>query len=85
MVIEFKPVFGTPYDVNEKLAFVLMPFNDVGLNNIYENIVKPTVQSKGLECLRANDYQTNEVIMDEDMAGNLSGESGYSRNDRLES
>ncbi|MGB7954628.1 MAG: hypothetical protein WCF23_11665, partial [Candidatus Nitrosopolaris sp.] len=33
------------------------------LNKIYKNIVKPTIVSKGLECLRADDYETNEAVM----------------------
>ncbi|MGB6673509.1 MAG: hypothetical protein WBE34_13845 [Candidatus Nitrosopolaris sp.] len=36
---------------------------DFAKNKIYKNIVKPTIVSKGLECLRADDYETNEAVM----------------------
>ena len=39
-----------------------MPFED-NLTRIYDTIVKPAVNSKGLECRRANDYKTNKEIM----------------------
>jgi hypothetical protein len=64
MPVKFQPIFGNPPDnINEKLAFVLMPFTDDELNDIYDSIVKPTVESKGLECARASDYQTHHEIM----------------------
>jgi hypothetical protein len=40
-----------------------MPFKKASPNKIYKNIVKPTIESKGLECLRADDYETNEAVM----------------------
>jgi hypothetical protein len=39
-----------------------MPFQD-NLTTIYETVFKPVVKSKGLECRRADDYQTNKEIM----------------------
>ena len=36
---------------------------DFAKNKIYKNIVKPTIVYKGLECLRADDYETNEAVM----------------------
>lgn len=63
MVVYCNPIFGLPAEVKEKRAFVLMPFKKARLNKIYKNIVKPTIESKGLECLRADDYETNEAVM----------------------
>jgi hypothetical protein len=64
MVVDCNPIFGpAPHDVREKLAFVLMPLKNARLNEIYKDIVKPTIESKGLDCFRANDYETNEVVM----------------------
>ena len=63
MVVYCNPIFGLPAEVKEKRAFVLMPFKKATLNKIYKNIVKPTIESKGLECLRADDYETNEAVM----------------------
>jgi len=64
MVVDCNPIFGpAPHDVKEKHAFVLMPLKSARLNEIYKDIVKPTIESKGLDCFRANDYETNEVVM----------------------
>lgn len=41
-----------------------MPFEDE-LTTIYEAVVKPVVESKGLVCQRAADYRTNKEIMKE--------------------
>ena len=41
-----------------------MPFEDE-LTTIYEGVVKPVVESKGLFCQRAADYRTNKEIMKE--------------------
>jgi hypothetical protein len=58
-----KPIFGEilpPSD--EKFAFVLMPF-EAELTEIYNQVIKPVVESKELKCKRANDYKTNKGIM----------------------
>jgi len=61
--IRIKPIFGDiPKLSQERFAFVLMPFED-NLTTIYETVVKPVVKSKGLECRRADDYQTNKEII----------------------
>jgi hypothetical protein len=39
-----------------------MPF-EPGLTGIYDSIIKPVVESKGLNCKRADDYKTNTSIM----------------------
>jgi hypothetical protein len=48
----------------EKFAFVLMHF-EPKLTEIYNLVVKPVVEGKGLRCVRANDYKTNRMIMKE--------------------
>ena len=48
--------------MNERLAFVLMPFRDE-FTIIYESIVKPIVKNKGLDCKRADDYMTTRAVI----------------------
>lgn len=56
--------FGsTPQDLNKNLVFVIMPFNDPELTNIYKNIIKPTVESFGLNCRRADDCEVGVNIV----------------------
>ncbi len=40
-----------------KFAFVLMPLNDA-FNKIYEFVIKPAIESKGLACLRGDEIFT---------------------------
>jgi hypothetical protein len=62
-MVYFHPIFGTtPDHINERLVFVLMPFEDE-LTKIYESIVKPVVESKNLDCRRADDYLTTKAII----------------------
>lgn len=62
-MIPFNPVFGpNKYPVQENLVFVLMPF-EAELTAIYLDVVKPTVEAKNLVCRRADDFDTNNVIM----------------------
>ena len=63
--IQINPLFGpASYGIDEQLVFVLMPFAE-DLTAIYQNIIKPTVESKsmGLVCRRADDYNTNRAII----------------------
>jgi hypothetical protein len=54
--VKIKPIFGDiPRLSRDRFAFVLMPFEDE-LTTIYEAVVKPVVESKGLVCQRAADY-----------------------------
>jgi hypothetical protein len=59
---EMGPLFGEVLPIDNKLAFVLMPFIQ-NLTAIYEFIVKPTVESAGLNCHRADDFRDNRTIM----------------------
>jgi hypothetical protein len=62
-MIPFNPTFGpNKYPVQEKLVFVLMPF-EPGLTEIYTTVVKPAVEAKGLICRRADDINSNNAIM----------------------
>ena len=38
-----------------------MPF-EPSLAGVFDSIIRPVVQSKGLECKRADDYKTNTAI-----------------------
>jgi hypothetical protein len=64
-MIQINPIFGpAAYPVDPRLVFVLMPFDD-DLTLIYNEIVKPCVQSQefNLVCKRADDIKTNKAII----------------------
>jgi len=62
-LIQINPISGpASYSIDEHLVFVLMPF-DEDLTRIYRSIIKPTVESLGLVCRRADDYKTNRAII----------------------
>lgn len=64
-MIQINPIFGpAAYPVDPRLTFVLMPF-DEDLTLIYNDIVKPCVQSEefNLVCKRADDIKTNKAII----------------------
>ncbi len=62
-LIQINPLFGpASYSVDERLAFVLMPFVE-DLTRIYTSIIKPTVEATGLVCRRADDLKTNKAII----------------------
>jgi len=62
-LIQINPLFGpASYSVDERLAFVLMPFAK-DLTRIYISIIKPAVEATGLVCRRADDFKTNKAII----------------------
>lgn len=62
-LIQINPLFGpASYSVNDRLAFVLMPFAE-DLTRIYTSLIKPTVEAAGLVCHRADDFKTNKAII----------------------
>ena len=64
-VIQINPIFGpASYQVDERLAFVLMPFTDE-LTGIYKTFIKPTVELPEfhLVCKRADDIKSNRAII----------------------
>lgn len=62
-LIQINPIFGpASYNLDEHLIFVLMPFEDK-LTRVYNDIIKPAVESIGLVCRRADDYNTNKAVM----------------------
>ena len=64
-VIQINPIFGpASYQIDPRLAFVLMPFTDP-LTEIYRTIIKPTIESPGfnLVCKRADDIKSNRSII----------------------
>jgi hypothetical protein len=65
-IVRFNPIFqGREFYINESLCFVLMPFNDSKLQEIYDDQVKPTVEKTGLKCILASDiYGTQPIIED---------------------
>ena len=49
----------------KNLCFVLMPFGDDMLQQVYEFHIKPTVEEVGLRCERADDVYGPAVIIDD--------------------
>jgi hypothetical protein len=64
--IEVRPVWGKPAfapGTHEK-CFVLMPFKHP-FTEIYDDFIKPTVETMGFSCLKADDFfTTNSVVAD---------------------
>lgn len=64
-LIQVSPIFGpAEYEIDPRLAFVLMPFRDE-LTEIYNTLVKPTIEQEqfGLVCKRADDIKSNRAII----------------------
>jgi hypothetical protein len=64
--VRINPLFqGRDFYVNDTLCFVLMPFHEKKVQEIYEDHIKPSVEKMGLTCKRADDiYGTNPIIED---------------------
>ncbi len=63
-VISMEPLFGpAAFVLQPRLCFVMMPFANE-LKRIYTEVIKPTIESRDLMCLRADDIRTNGAIMD---------------------
>lgn len=64
-IVKVNPIFnGRNFLKDDNLCFVLMPFSEP-YNSIYENIIKPTVEKEGFQCLKSNDiFSTTSVIED---------------------
>lgn len=64
-IVRINPIFaGRDFLIEPNLCFVLLeykpPFTD-----IYETLIRPTVESEGFRCLKANDiFSTTPVIED---------------------
>lgn len=52
------------WDENAKLVFVLMPFSEVD-KEIYEDVIKPSMNELGLNCLRADEIFGFKAIMED--------------------
>ena len=64
-LVPINPIFGpAAYPLDERLAFVLMPFSDE-LTAIYETIIRPVVVGDEfhLVCRRADDIKSNRAIL----------------------
>jgi len=64
-IVRINPIFaGRDFIVDPRLCFVIMEYKPP-YTDIYETLIKPTVESEGFECLKANDiYSTTSVIED---------------------
>jgi len=64
-IIQINPIFGpATYKIDNRLAFVLMPFTDE-LTEIYTTVIKPTIENNpfNLVCKRADDIKSNRAII----------------------
>ncbi len=65
--IQINPIFGpAKYEIQDKLAFILMPFEDK-LTEIYNHKIKPTLEDEPFlfKCKRADDIVSNKSIMED--------------------
>lgn len=64
-IVSHTSIFGpNHFPVQEKLVFVLMPFEQE-LTNIYHAFIKQTIESKNLVCRRADDIYSNDAIIND--------------------
>ena len=65
-IVRLNPIFqGREFLINEKLVFVLSPFEEP-FDTIYVDHIKPSVESiNGLSCLRADDIYDNRPIIED--------------------
>ena len=62
-IVRIKPLFGhADFMRNPTSCFVLMPFS-AELDQVYLDIIKPTVLSSGLSCRRADEIVGNRAVM----------------------
>lgn len=60
-----KPIFRTKVaEVDMKLCFVLMPFTEEWSSRVYTELIRPSVEGLGLQCLRADELNGQIVIED---------------------
>lgn len=65
VIVDINPIFGkADFTIDDRLAFVLMPFRQ-DLTQIYETYIKPTVEGKNLQCLRADDFKSSTKVMED--------------------
>ena len=65
-IVRLNPIFrGRDFLINDRLVFVLSPFQEP-FNEIYDDHIRPTVESiRGLSCLRADDIYDNRAIIED--------------------
>ncbi len=51
--------------IPEKKVFVIMKFRDKQLDSAYEGVIKPTIESFGLACVRIDEVQSSGMITNE--------------------
>ncbi len=67
---ELNPVFrGRGFKVDPDFCFVLMPFGEQWSDRIWGRHIKPTVESIGMRCKRADDIYSTNVITEDIWAG----------------
>lgn len=62
-LMTISPIFGRArFRIQENLCLVIMPFRK-DLDDVYENVVKPTIEGTGLVSRRADDIRGHQPIM----------------------
>jgi hypothetical protein len=63
--IYVKPIFTSPVPkINQALCFVLMPFGETWSNEVWSNMIRPSVEGLGLQCMRADSIHGMSIIED---------------------
>lgn len=63
--VVFNPIFNSRVShVDSKLCFVLMPFREDWSERVYKMLLRETIESLGLQCLRA-DNLTGQIIIED--------------------
>lgn len=61
----FHPIFKSRVTrVDQKLAFIIMPFEESWSNRVYERLIKKYIEPLGIQCLRADNLHGQIVIDD---------------------
>lgn len=62
-IVRLEPLFGPPkFLPDPKLCFVIMPFTE-DLDPVYQDILKPCVESVGMVCRRSDEIRSNNAIV----------------------
>lgn len=63
--IPLKPIFNSKIThTDQKLCFVLMPFNEDWSDSVYADLIRKNVESLKLQCLRA-DNLTGQIVIED--------------------
>lgn len=65
LVVGYKPIFHSKVpQIDNRLCFVLMPFEKEWSERVYKSLLRDNIESLGLQCLRA-DFLKGPIIMED--------------------